>query len=85
MKNTNINTEAKAETKERSLAEKFLCAFGSIMLVIVLLNISTGISNNDVFGEFTVRHLIIDHIFRAIVASLVTFKPWRLLIPHKAA
>ena len=82
MKNTNNAKETKVQF---SKATQFTLVVGGFITTMMLLNILTGLAaHNDMWSEFTVKGLILDHIAAVIAASIVVFKPWRLFKSRKA-
>ena len=80
MKNTN-NTKV-----QFSKATKFTLIIGGFITTMMILNIITGLAvNGNMWSEFTLKGLILDHIVAVVVSSLIVFKPWRVFKSRKAA
>lgn len=83
MKNTNNTNTTKVQF---SKATQFTLIIGGFITTMMILNIITGLAvNGNMWSEFTVKGLILDHIVAVVVASLVVFKPWRVFKSRKAA
>ena len=82
MKNTNNTNTTKVQF---SKATQLTLIIGGFITTMMILNIITGLAvNGNMWSEFTVKDLILDHIVAVLVASLVVFKPWRIFKSHKA-
>ena len=82
MKNTNNTKEAKVQF---SKATQFTLFVGGFITMMMILNIISGLAaHGDMWSEFTVKGLILDHIAAVIAASIIVLKPWRLFKSRKA-